>query len=306
MPHSPVQKMRMKSMAVTLMLLGASGFAFAKQAAPNHVPPRAKPTASAAQPAKPELITDEALTAGPSACLMMLREIAEVTELPDRAGPGECGATDRVQLDAIRMPDGSRVTISPAATLRCAMAESIAEWVRSDLGAAAKELGSALRAIVASGSYDCRPRNGVKGARVSEHGRGNAMDVAGLRLVNGALIDLTRASDSKAFRERARAGACSRFTTVLGPGADAHHEDHIHVDLAARNRGHRLCQWDVRDASVVARAASAPAAPAPHTLAAAKASPSLLRAQPVSVSAQAARDVPLPLRRPFEFVFAMR
>jgi hypothetical protein len=303
----------MKSIAVTMMLLGAAGSAFAKQVPPNQASPRAKPAASAAQPAKPEpvkaaLLTDESLTAGPSGCFRMLGEIAEFTPLPDRAGPGECGAIDRVQLDAIKMPDGSRVAMNPAATLRCSMAESFVEWVRSDLGAAAKDLGSRLKAVVASGSYDCRPRNGIKGARISEHGRGNAMDVAGLKLANGALIDLTRASDSKTFRDRARASACSRFTTVLGPGADAHHEDHIHVDLAARSRGHRLCQWDVRDAPVVAQAGSAPVVPAPHTLAAAKASTSLLRAQPAAVRApeHAAKDVPLPLRRPFELVFAMR
>jgi hypothetical protein len=306
--------MVMKSIALTLMLLGASGPVLAKQA-PQHAPQvRAKPKPSDAQPAKPAQEAEP--TSATSGCSMMLREIAEFTPLPDRAGPGECGAADRVQLDAIKMPDGSRVAMTPPATLRCAMAESIAEWVRSDLGKAAKDHGSALKAVVGSGSYDCRPRNGIKGAKISEHGRGNAMDIAVLKLANGAVIDLTRDTDPKAFRDTARSSACSRFTTVLGPGADAHHERHIHVDLAARNRGHRLCQWDVRDAPVVAAARpAATAAAAPRTSGSAKPSPSLLRMLAAEVGAQAIAAtvqpqgkaaVPLPLRRPFELVFAMR
>ena len=44
-----------------------------------------------------------------------------------------------------------------------------------------------------------------------------------------------------------RVSACRHFTTVLGPGSDGYHEDHVHVDLAERRNGFRLCQWDVRD-----------------------------------------------------------
>jgi hypothetical protein len=292
----------MKSIAVILVLLGASGAVLGKQPSQSMPQARAKQLPSNVQPAKSEPEAEP--TSATSSCGKMLREIAEFTPLPDRAGPGECGASDRVRLDAIKMPDGSRVAMTPPATVRCAMAESIAEWVRSDLGKAAKEHGSPLKAVVASGSYDCRPRNSVKGAKVSEHGRGNAMDVAALKLANGVTIDLTRHTDSRAFRDKARASACSRFTTVLGPGADAHHENHIHVDLAARSRGHRLCQWEVRDEPVVAstKPAVAPRA-APRTL------PVEARAQArVASRAQmpSGEAVPLPLRRPFELVFAMR
>jgi hypothetical protein len=297
----------MKAIAIILMVCAASGVAFGKL---QNVPlPRAKPNSSAAQIERAvPIIQQGEPTSANSPCSRILREIAEFKALPDITGPGECGAGDRVQLEAIKMPDGSRVAMTPPATLRCPMAESIAEWVRSDLGQAAREHGSALKAVVASGSYDCRPRNGVKGARISEHGRGNAMDLAALKLANSATLDLTRDADSKPFRDRARASACSRFTTVLGPGADAQHENHIHVDLAVRNRGHRVCQWDVRDAPMVASAPAPIAAPPPpRTLAAAKASPSQLR-PPLEARApsQPAEAVPLPLRRPFELVFAMR
>jgi hypothetical protein len=293
------------------MLLAASGAAVAKLA-PHKAPGRAKTEASAAQsPA----VQEAPPTAAVSACSKRLREIAEFTPLPDRAGPGECGASDRVQLDAVHMPDGSRVKITPAATLRCAMAESIAEWVRADLGKAASDHGSPLRAMMTATSYDCRPRNGIKGAKISEHGRGNAVDIAGLKLANGTVIDLTRPEASKELRDKARAGACSRFTTVLGPGADAHHENHIHVDLAVRSRGYRMCQWEVREPAVASAntlaktPAKTPAAAPPEARPSrvAQTARSLLRAVSTKLRGRAqTEDVPLPLRRPFEMMFAER
>jgi hypothetical protein len=128
------------------------------------------------------------------------------------------------------------------------------------------------------------------------------------------VIDLTRPAVSKLLRDKARVSACGRFTTVLGPGADAHHESHIHVDLAERSHGHRLCQWDVREeAPVVAKATPAPQqwpvstikpSPAPTN---ANASATLVSLSSVaSEPAPETADVPLPLRRPFELVYAGR
>jgi hypothetical protein len=44
-----------------------------------------------------------------------------------------------------------------------------------------------------------------------------------------------------AFLDQVRTGACSDFSTVLGPG-QADHEDHLHVDLAHRKSGKRVCK----------------------------------------------------------------
>jgi len=39
---------------------------------------------------------------------------------------------------------------------------------------------------------------------------------------------------------------CARFVTVLGPGSDWYHEEHIHLDLMERrNSSYRICQWNV-------------------------------------------------------------
>ena len=101
-------------------------------------------------------------------------------------------------------------------------------------------------------SYQCRSRNRVSGAQPSEHGKGNALDVGAITLRNGATFSFYDRQVARAVREQMRTAACHRFTTVLGPGADAFHNDHVHLDLKVRSRGHRICQWDVLDRDPIA------------------------------------------------------
>ncbi len=186
--------------------------------------------------------------AEPSACrLRLTAELAVAPSVPAIVGPGECGAPDLVRLEAVILADQSRVTVSPPAMLRCTMAEAVVQWVREEAAPRVLELGQALRGIQNFDSYDCRGRNRVVGAKISEHGRGNALDIRGLRLANGKFIDPTDRLLSRDFREGLRKSVCARFTTVLGPGSDGYHENHIHIDLAERRGGYRMCQWDVRD-----------------------------------------------------------
>ena len=189
-------------------------------------------------------------SSGPSACDIRLAEIASFVPRPAMIGPGECGAAEVVRLDSITLHDRSRVTLNPPPILRCSMAEALAHFVRDDVAPASAELGSPLSAIVNYDSYECRGRNRVAGATLSEHGKGNAIDIRAVRLGNGGVFDLTSAIVAKDFREGVRAAACSRFNTVLGPGSDSYHESHIHLDLAQRRRGFKMCQWDVREPNV--------------------------------------------------------
>jgi hypothetical protein len=156
-----------------------------------------------------------------------------------------------VRLEAIIMPNSALVGVMPAATLRCPIAEAVAQWVRNDLGPAMAELESPPAVVSNHGSYDCRGRNNNVGAKISEHGRGNALDLGPIKAANGAVMDLTKRSTPQSFRQRLREAACHRFNTVLGPGSDAYHADHIHVDLAERAHGYKMCQWDVREAEAV-------------------------------------------------------
>jgi hypothetical protein len=183
-----------------------------------------------------------------SACRVRLTpNFAIAPSIAAVVGPGECGDLDLVRLEAVVLPDMTQVAISPPATLRCTMAEAIVNWVREDLAPQARELGAPLRSVQNYASYHCRGRNNIAGAPVSEHGKGNALDIRSVRLTDNRVIDPTDPKVSKAFREAWRSSVCARFTTVLGPGSDGYHENHIHVDLMQRRfKGYKMCQWDIR------------------------------------------------------------
>jgi hypothetical protein len=201
----------------------------------------------ATEPSEQESPPAAAKEPGPSACQLRLGNIAAMEPVPAIAGPGECGGDDLVRLDAIKLRDKSSIAISPAANLRCGMAEAIAVWVREDLvPTVAAEFGAPMRGLDNFASYHCRGRNNILGAKMSEHGRGNAIDIRGVMLANKK-IEWTDVAVSRKFRDKIKATACARFMTVLGPGSDGYHENHIHVDLAERRNNHRMCQWDVRD-----------------------------------------------------------
>jgi hypothetical protein len=99
------------------------------------------------------------------------------------------------------------------------MAESFVVWLRDEASGHVSVLGDALRSVDTFGSYECRGRNGIADAKLSEHGKGNAIDVRAFVLAGGRHIELTNKTVSKPFRDDLRDSACHRFTTVLGPGA---------------------------------------------------------------------------------------
>src|SRR5262249_23324450 len=105
--------------------------------------------------------------------------------------------------------------------------------------------GAPQVAIKNGDSYECRRRNNDSSAKISEHARGNALDLGQIRFANGTLVELDNRFAFQSIRQRLRDTACHRFTTVLGPGADPFHANHIHIDLAERARGYRICQWEV-------------------------------------------------------------
>jgi len=184
----------------------------------------------------------------PSACRLALTEtIAIAPSIPDIKGAGGCGGEDLVRLEAIVLPDKRRVSVKPAAILRCTMASALAEWIRSDIAPLAERLGSAVSDLDNFDSFECRGRNRVVGAKLSEHGRANALDVRAFKFTNGRTVSLTDRTVPRELRETVLHSACTRFSTVLGPGSDGYHEDHIHLDLMERRNNYRICQWDVWD-----------------------------------------------------------
>lgn len=164
-------------------------------------------------------------------------------------GPGICGLTHPYLVGAL---DGDQVQLDSVATLDCPMIAALGHWVAEVVQPAAQtRFGQPVVQIDTMGSYSCRGMNGQTGAKISEHAFGNAIDIAGFRLADGRRItvvrDWTRGdAQAQAFLRDVHAGACSSFTTVLGPGANIFHYNHIHVDLAMHGNSsagpRRICK----------------------------------------------------------------
>ena len=209
--------------------------------------PAEAPARQAAEPGQPAAPAVSA-PPPPSACrLALTEEIAIAPSIPDIHGPGGCGGEDLVRLEAVVLADGHRVAVTPSATLRCPMASAIADWIRTDVTSLAAGLGTEPVVLDNFDSYECRGFNRIPGAHLSEHGRANALDVRAIKLADGRSISLTDRTVSRDLRETVLHSVCARFMTVLGPGSDWYHEDHIHLDLMERHNNYKICQWNVWD-----------------------------------------------------------
>jgi hypothetical protein len=264
-----VKNCRMKAAVVLAVLLCAGRIAAAQDAVkhPEHGASRQPPPIAIPQElsppqeayaAFPETSAEPVAPPAPSECQLRLAKVAVFQPLPVLVGPGECGATDAVLLQTVILPDQTKVAVEPAATLRCPMAEQITQWVRDDVAPATVKFGAPLRALDNFDSYECRGRNRVRGATLSEHGRADALDVRLFKLADGQSIVLTDVNADKDWRDGIKASACARFSTVLGPGSDGNHEEHIHLDLAERHNNYKVCEWDVRVPPVVQAQGTAP------------------------------------------------
>lgn len=146
------------------------------------------------------------------------------------AGCGLTGGVSVTSVAGIRLPRPAQID--------CITAIALKTWVEDGVIPAVGRKGGGLAALDVVASYICRPRNNVPGARVSEHGAGHAVDVAGFTLADGTTLTVARDWGREAKIMRAiHASACGPFGTVLGPKADANHQDHFHVDTARYRAG---------------------------------------------------------------------
>lgn len=161
-------------------------------------------------------------------------------------GPSQCGAARPFEMAAAM---GGKVSLKPAALLRCPMIPQVERWVSQVVEPAARyHYGSGLVELSVAASYGCRPMNHVSGARLSEHGYANALDVSGFTFENGHRVTLAGGwngdSRDQAFLHDVHQGSCRFFTTVLSPNYDSNHRDHFHLDLARHGRDglKRICK----------------------------------------------------------------
>jgi hypothetical protein len=161
-------------------------------------------------------------------------------------GPGICGMTKPFKVTALQ--DGA-VSFNATATLDCSMVAELDAWLADVVQPAAlARFGQNVVQINSMGSYSCRGMNGQRGAPLSEHSFGNALDIGGFVLADGREIlivrDWTRGDEqTRAFLMDVHSGSCQHFSTVLSPGSNMFHYNHIHVDLALHGRsGQHICK----------------------------------------------------------------
>lgn len=156
---------------------------------------------------------------------------------------GGCGTQRPLEIAEV----GDGITISGNVRLRCQTALALHEWVDQVVVPSAQtHLGTDLTEVRISTSYQCRRRNNAATGKLSEHAFANGVDVMAFVFEDRPPIPVTARPESaeaeRAFQAAARGGACAYFTTVLGPGSDAAHNGHFHLDLAERSSGYRICQ----------------------------------------------------------------
>lgn len=154
-------------------------------------------------------------------------------------GSGRCGIANPVKVTEV-----AGVSLTREVTINCTTAKRLDDWVSRSAKPAIGRKGGGLAAIQVIASYSCRTRNSKRGAKLSEHALGNAVDIAGFKLQNGTVYSVKKNwRGGKAGRtlHKLHKSACGPFGTVLGPNSDRHHRDHFHFDIA-KHRGGAYCR----------------------------------------------------------------
>ncbi|KAB2664579.1 extensin family protein [Brucella tritici] len=180
-----------------------------------------------------------------AACRTRLKRLGVVfKEKPTIYRSSSCHIENPIEVSGF---NSGSIAFKPAATLNCQVTEAFARWIKGDLQPASRmRYLSGVSTIYNAGGYSCRTMNNRRGAKMSEHSRGNAIDVTKIVLNNGKNI-MVRKPGFFAFREKGllnsvRSDACGYFSTVLGPGYNPEHADHFHFDLMQRRSGYRACK----------------------------------------------------------------
>ena len=161
---------------------------------------------------------------------------------------GDCAIPVPVRLRSLAI-GGDEIAFGAEPILDCRLAERLADWIGNVVEPLARHhLGSGLAAVETGPGYACRKRNNQATGKLSEHAKGNALDIAAFALSDGRRIAVRPADlptpAVKTFLAAVRTTACGYFLTVLGPGSDAAHAEHLHLDLGPHGRtpNYRICE----------------------------------------------------------------
>ncbi len=156
-----------------------------------------------------------------------------IGRVPGRVGG--CGVENAVQISSI-----SGVSLSTRSTMDCGTARALKTWVDQSAKPVLSRKGGGLRELKVAAHYACRRRNNAKTGKVSEHGKGRAIDISAFRLADGSEISVLKGWNQRGMKKPLQwmhKAACGPFGTVLGPKANRYHLDHFHFDTARYRSG---------------------------------------------------------------------
>jgi hypothetical protein len=235
---------------------------YAPAHAPMGTPPRSLQAPAAIPEAEADDVADDDI---PDDAIMPGRNAAPATR-PAYHAPA--APSPRVpQIPQLGPPRGlytgasTPVVVTPAATLACPIVSALDQWVANSVQPAAQRwFNQPVVEIKQISAYSCRGMNGQPGARISEHAFGNALDIAAFVLADGRKVVVKKnwngTPEEQGFLHDVQGGACETFTTVLAPGSNRYHYDHIHVDLMRRASRRLICQPRAIDGAVAAARAA--------------------------------------------------
>ncbi|WEX11184.1 extensin family protein [Chelativorans sp. AA-79] len=175
----------------------------------------------------------DGLPAAERACRKELRKLGvKFKESPAVAAPGGCSLPFPIEVARL----SRAIRIESPATLDCGTVLAAARFFQTaGMTLAEKHFGTGIATVEQASGYVCRPINGADD--LSQHAFGKALDVSGVVLADGTQIEVRDhggRGEAARFLKDLRAAACGPFSTVLGPGTDAHHADHFHFDIKER------------------------------------------------------------------------
>jgi hypothetical protein len=175
-------------------------------------------------------------------CPSDLTQFADAQKINDFGNARSCHVRNAWEVTAI-----SGVELNQESVFNCSIVHTTAQWLDDVVQPAADDwFGEKVVRIEVPSAYACRTRNSQFGAKLSEHARGNAIDVSAFILESGervsVLSDWNGSRKKRKFLRQVREEACGRYKTVLGPGSDRFHKDHFHFDLQAHRSGGAYCR----------------------------------------------------------------
>jgi hypothetical protein len=181
-------------------------------------------------------------------CLSDLKAAnVEFVELGSVSKEG-CTVAGAIELDAISSPFG-KVSMPSKPTMACLFSRQFTSWVR-DVAAplTLAYMNSKLASIETGPGFVCRTRYDKPDEKVSEHAKGNAIDVAAFNMEDGRRLSVKDASASTTIEgvlmKTLRSTGCGYFTTILGPGSNEAHKEHFHFDYGMHGNtyNYRICE----------------------------------------------------------------